>query len=228
MLPFPRPLDLLIVTDGHGKEASRLARLGAAVNAVAYDNAIAVMKYGIRAADAVVIEESRNDLSSMGAMRLANMARAIHELPDPVAMPSGARWKGIPIVALVDHDDVANALHLDLPYVIACATENLFYWDYIDPWPDIYDRIDSAVYENKLARMEEMQRLGFRFQLMGGRYLRLIPPNPRRRNGALQDLETPLYSGLHDVLLRRRRDTEDHWTARRYVDGGGRERARFL
>jgi len=224
-----RPLDLFVVSGPHGEASARLQLLGAMVNAVSYDRALSLMKLGLRVADAVVIEDVHNILAGDGPIRVANLARTIYALPDWVCMPTGARWNSIPIILIVDDPNVAHAMEADLGF-ITCASGSVTYWRYIDPWPAIYQRIGDAAYRNALQRLEEMQTIGYRFQMRDGRWLRLVPPMRKRRSGFGTELETALYNGNADLLLKRRRAPDDDWNARDVVllEPGANERDLYL
>ncbi len=217
-----RPLDLLVVSQRPGRAGYKLALMGASVAQVHYDRAIATMKYALRVADAVVVDTTDgNVLTNSQVIWGINLARAIHGLPNYISMPNGTRWNGIPIALLVEDDQVAAAVASDpgLRFVVPCITQPRWNWyyDYVDPWQDIYERIDKAAYENTLQRLEEMQSLGHRFQIKDDRWIRLIPPSMRRRFGALPEIESTLYDGGSDSLLRHRRKEYDSWTGRDVV-----------
>jgi hypothetical protein len=217
-----RPLDLLVASQRPGQAGYKLALMGASVAQVHYDRAVATMKYALRVADAVVVDTTNgNVLTNSQLIRGINLATEIHRLPNYVSMPNGTRWNGIPIALLVDGDDIAAAVASDpaLRFVVACVTQPRWNWyyDYVDPWQDIYERIDKAAYENTLQRLEEMQSLGHRFQIKDNRWIRLIPPSMRRRLGALPEIESLLYDGRFDKFLRRHRQESDRWTGRDVV-----------
>jgi hypothetical protein len=189
--------------------------MGASVAQVRYDRATATMKYGLRVADVVVVDATNyNVLEDSQVLRGANLALEIHRLPDYVAMPNGTRWNGVPVVLLVDDQWTASAIASDpsLRNVIACAVRpsSNWYYEYVDPWSGIYQRIDDAAYQSALRRLEEMQSVGHRFEVKYGRWIRLIPPSLRGR----REVETALYSGSADLLMRRRRREGGNWAAK--------------
>jgi hypothetical protein len=196
--------------------------MGAAVTELHYDHVVATLKYGLRVADVVVIESGNdNPLRGDGVIRAVNLANAIHTLPNYVAMQNGTRWNGIPIAVLVDDMYTANAIAADptLQFVVPCSTERLSftYYEYVDPWVTIYRQIDQAALVNAMNRLEQMQTLGHRFEVEHGRWLRLVPPSLRRQHGGRPEIETQLYDGSADRLLRRSRETDKDWNGRDVV-----------
>ena len=172
-----RPLDLFFVSERPSIDARRFAIMGASVAQVRYDRTTATMKYGLRVADAVVIDATNNNaLVSSQVIRATNLALETRQLPDYVAMPSGARWNGLPVAMLVDDEWTAYAIASDpsLRFVIPCVIQPSWNWyhEYVDPWPDIYQRIDDAAYWTTLQRLEEMQSIGHRFEVRHGRWIR--------------------------------------------------------
>jgi hypothetical protein len=193
--------------------------LGAAVSEVSFERAIAVMKRGLRIADAIVVDATSDDLawSPDEAIRAANLALRVRQLEGSVAMFTGARWNRIPIAVLVPDERTAEMLRHDpkMRFVIACVTQPRanWYYPYVDPWPEIYDQIDEAAYLSALERMDEMEALGHRFkEVERGRWIRFIAPEERARRGRLRELESDSYDGGSDrLLLRARRRRANSW-----------------
>ncbi len=219
---FRRPLDVLVAVGRPGVAGRKLPLMGAAVAEVRADQIVSLLKLGVRVADAIVLESTNaNPLSGNLAISLLQLAKAIHDLSDSVTMPTGSRWNGIPIIVLVDDKMTADAIASDSYYrfVIPCSVERIQfeYYDYIDPWIGIYDKIDRAVLENTLARIAEMESVGHRFQIIGGRWLRLVPPSLARKAGSSPELQTALYDGRADQFLNRRRELGEEWHGRDVV-----------
>jgi hypothetical protein len=82
---------------------------------------------------------------------------------------------------------------------------------------EIYRRLDHAAFVNAMERLEQMQTVGHRFQIKDGRWLRLVPPSLRRRHGSRPEVETQLYDGRADRLLRRNREKGGAWNGRDVV-----------
>jgi hypothetical protein len=194
--------------------------MGAAVIEIHYLHVVSTMKYGVRVADAIVIEANAgNPLKGGHVVKAINLAKDIRRLPDYVSMPNGARWNGIPIAVIVDDRRTADAIAADpeLGFIVPCSLrrfEFAEYFEYVDPWVEIYRRIDAAALANILARVDQMQSVGHRFQTVDGRWLRLVPPSMRRRHGSRPENETKLYDGTADQLVRRHRDAGALWDGR--------------
>lgn len=219
---FRRPLDLLVAVGRPGITGRKLPLMGAAVAEVLADQIVPLLKLGPRVADAIVLESTNtNPLAGNTALALLQLAQAIHDLEDSVTMPTGTRWNGIPIIVLVDDQATADAIAADPRYrfvtPVSLGRFDFEYYDYIDPWISIYDRIDRAVLENTLTRLAEMEAIGHRFQVIGGRWLRFIPPSLAKKAGFAPDLQTVLYDGRADRFLNRRRELDDEWRGRDVV-----------
>lgn len=217
-----RPLDLMLLAERPGDAAYQLSLMGASVAQVHYDRSVVTMKYALRVADAIVIDTTGGSALRAGdVVRGVNLALAIRNLPDYVSMPNGTRWNGISVAVIVYDEETAAALTSDpaLHFVVPCVIQPSWNWyyEYVNPWPEIYQRIDDAAYANTLDRLEEMQSLGHRYQVQDGRWIRLLPPSLRRHRGSMPEVESTLYSGNADLLLRRRRKEGAPWTARDVV-----------
>jgi hypothetical protein len=220
---FRRPLDLLVATTYPADAAYKLTLMGASVIELHHLEVEPTIKHDARVADAIVIEtKNGNPLSGSGVLEAVNLAKQIRRLPDYFSMPNGARWNGIPIAVVVDDQRTADAMAADpeLKFIIPCSLRRfdlLNYYEYIDPWLEIYRRIDEAALANAQARMDQMQSVGHRFQVIDGRWIRLVPPPTKRQHGSRPELETQLYSGSADRLIRRTREVEASWDGRDVV-----------
>lgn len=199
--------------------AYKLSLMGASVTEVSPDRAISLLKMGLRVADAIVIESVEfNALFADGAMTALKLAKAVHDLPDHVTMPTGTRWNGIPIAVLVGDQGTADMIVADprLRYVLPCSTERMSfaYYEYVDPWPAIYAKIDDAVLHNTILRLQQMESVGHRFETVGGRWLRMLPPSLDRKGGSRPEVQTELYEGFADRMLRRKRQIGADWNGR--------------
>lgn len=222
------PLNLLLVTtSGNSIAERRLRPLGASIAAVSYELAEAVMRMGLRLASAIVLDAA--DSNPLGCLdgsekvvRAANMARAIRGLPGHVAMPTGTKWSSVPIVILVRDEQTAVALRSDpqLPGAFVCVTDPMqnWYYDYINPWPGIYNQIERAVDHNILTRTEEMESLGHTFiNIAPGITIRHTPTMLRRRRGTLPEIESATYYGRADAMLDKRLRKPENWSGRDVV-----------
>jgi hypothetical protein len=192
--------------------------MGGAVTQLHFERIVPMMKIGLRVADAVAID-AHSDLmfGTDNLTRAVNLAKDIRSLPDWVSMLNGTRWNGIPIALLLDDDEIADYVAADpsLRSMIVCSTRrfSVSYYEYTDPWIQIYDRLDDAAYQNAMERVDQMQSVGHRVEVRDGRWLRMLPPPLRTRNGTLAEIETQLYNGRADQLIRRSR-RDDDWDGR--------------
>jgi hypothetical protein len=149
-------------------------------------------------AEALVIDGATPELGGDGLTAAGRLALEVRGLPGYVCMPSGIRWCKIPIVIVVENDEMMRRAYGDpllRSFTLASAHPG---------WDNAYQAVAKAVHTFGEQLVEEFLKAGWRLREEYGRHTRVQSPKLRRVGDRFQHIETELDDGNHDEWYRSR------------------------
>ena len=107
-------------------------------------------------------------------------------------MPNGIRWSMLPIVIIVENDDMRRRAYGD-PALRTVTIASAY-----PGWDNVYKTVAAAVRDFGMRLIDEYRSAGWKIEDEHGRYIRVKAPRSKRSDGKLEHIETELYDGSRD------------------------------
>jgi hypothetical protein len=144
-------------------------------------------------AEAIIIDGARETSLQGDALTIAALlANQIRDLPGYVTMPNGIRWSRLPIVIVVENDDIRRRAHGD-PLLRRVTIASAY-----PGWDSVYMTVAAVVRDFGMLLVEEYRSMGWSIEVEHGRYIRTQAPRGKRRDARVERIETDLYDGNRD------------------------------
>jgi hypothetical protein len=167
---------------------------GVSARPVPFDLLTAVLRQGTPIiAEAIVIDGARETSLQGDALTAAGvLANQIRELPGYVTMPNGIRWSRLPIVIVVENDEIRRRAHSD-PLLRRVTIASAY-----PGWDSVYKTVAAVAGDFGMLLVEAYRSMGWRIDVQHGRYVRAQAPRTERRDAKVERIETDLYDGNRD------------------------------